>query len=71
MIKMAKKKKKECKHSITTSCTGGGIYGLVFLGAAIYYISQATGFWNGVLGFLKAIIWPAFLIYEALKYLGA
>lgn len=47
------------------------VYGLGFIGAAIYFISQATTFWTGVLGFLKALVWPAFLIYEALKALGA
>lgn len=46
------------------------VYGLGFIGAAIYYISHAAGFWAGVLGFLKALVWPAFLVYEALKYLG-
>jgi len=25
----------------------------------------------GVLGFLKAIVWPAFLVFELLKFLGA
>lgn len=48
-----------------------GIYGLGFIGAAIYYISAATSFGIGVLGFLKAIVWPALLVYEALKFLGA
>jgi hypothetical protein len=46
------------------------VYGLGLIGAAIYFISQATGFWMGVLGFLKAIVWPAFLVYEAMKSLG-
>ena len=41
-----------------------------FIGAAIYYISTAHGFWMGVLGFLKAIIWPVFMVYDALKYLA-
>ena len=45
-------------------------YGLGFIGAAIYYISTATSFWAGVLGFLKALIWPVFLVYEWMKYLG-
>lgn len=49
----------------------GAVYGLGFIGAAIYYISQATGFWMGVVGFLKALVWPAFLVYEALKHLGS
>jgi len=47
------------------------LYGLGFIGAAIYYISNAAGFWTGVIGFLKALIWPAFLVYEALKAVGA
>lgn len=36
------------------------IYGLGFVGAGIYFISTATTFWMGVLGFLKAFVWPAF-----------
>lgn len=46
------------------------LYFFGFVGAAIYYISQAAGFWTGVLGLLKACVWPAFLVYEALKELG-
>lgn len=49
---------------------GEAVYGLGFVGAVIYYISVATGFWVGVLGVLKACFWPAFLVYEALKFLG-
>jgi hypothetical protein len=51
--------------------TSNAVYGLGLIGAAIYYIMQATSFWMGVVGFLKAIVWPAFLVYEALKQLGA
>lgn len=67
--KIARKKKPVCRIPQNGSC-GGAIYGLGFIGAAVYYISTATGFWNGVLGFLKAIVWPAFLVYGLLKYLG-
>lgn len=49
----------------------GLIYGLGFLGAIVYYIQAADGFWSGVLGVLKAFVWPAFLVYEALRALGA
>jgi hypothetical protein len=48
----------------------GAVYGLGLIGAAIYFISAATGFWMGVLGFLKAIVWPVFLVYEAFKHLA-
>jgi len=56
--------KNPCKDT-----TGNAVYGLGFVGAAIYYISTATTFWLGVLGVLKAIVWPAFLVYEMLKNL--
>lgn len=59
-------KEKVKKNNPTTGC----VYGLGFIGAAIYFISVATGFWMGVLGFLKAIVWPAFLVFEAFKSLG-
>jgi len=56
---------------VKCNASAGAVYGLGFIGAAIYYISTATGFWVGVLGFLKAIVWPVFMVYEAFKYLGA
>jgi len=55
---------------IQHSNSSNAVYGLGFIGAAIYYIMHATGFWMGVVGLLKAIVWPAFLVYEALKQLG-
>jgi hypothetical protein len=58
------------KNEVQKSAPAGAVYGLGLIGAAIYYISAATGFWMGVLGILKAIVWPAFLVYEALKAVG-
>ncbi|MFN3529855.1 MAG: hypothetical protein ACK417_08050 [Bacteroidia bacterium] len=55
------------KHN--ESASGGAVYGLGFIGAAVFYISTAKGFVMGVAGFLKALVWPAFLVYEALKAL--
>lgn len=62
----------ECKGNNNRNATasGGAVYGLGMIGAAIYFISHATTFWIGVLGFLKALVWPAILVYEALKTLG-
>jgi hypothetical protein len=50
---------------------GAGAYGLGFLGALIYYLQHAATFWAGLVGILKAIFWPAFLVYELLKFLHA
>lgn len=58
----------ESKKYKSSNATGG-IYGLAFIGALVYYISTATSFWMGVLGVLKAMVWPAFLIYELMSYL--
>ncbi len=55
---------------INQSAPASAVYGMGFVGAAIYFIANATGFWMGVIGFLKAIVWPAFLVYEAFKHLG-
>ncbi len=67
---MVKKQRIKCKHDFASSCKGGVIYGLGFVGAAIYFVSTATGFWMGVLGILKAIVWPVFVVYGLLKFLG-
>lgn len=55
----------------SAGASGGGLYCVGFIGAAVYYIGTAGTFWHGVLGFLKALAWPAFLVYELLKLLGA
>ena len=65
-----KKEKIKCKKDFSNCGSGGCTYFLGFIGAAVYYISTATGFWNGVVGFAKAIVWPAFLVYGLLKSLG-
>jgi hypothetical protein len=57
------------KHHHGHSGGGDGVYFFGFVGAAIFFIGQATTFWTGVLGFLKAIIWPVYFVYEGLKFL--
>jgi len=54
--------------SKVSNSSGGAIYGLGFIGAAVYFIGAASGFWVGVLGVLKAIVWPAFLVLEMFKF---
>lgn len=45
------------------------VYGLGFIGAAVYYVQHAATFGAGVLGILKAMVWPAMLIYKVLELL--
>jgi len=72
--KFKKKLKKNLKKNIGSKNinirTAGPLYFLGGLGAAIYYVSTATDFWMGALGILKALVWPAFLVFDALKFLA-
>ena len=49
---------------------GGGVYCVGFIGAAVYFIQHAPTFWLGVLGFLKALVWPALVVYKLLGFLN-
>jgi hypothetical protein len=53
------------KNQMQANPASQAVYGLGLIGAAIYFISHAATFWLGVVGFLKAIVWPAFLVYQA------
>jgi len=67
---ISSKQDRQRKKVIYKGASSAPIYGLGFIGALVYYIGHAATFWLGVLGFFKAIFWPAMLVYEALKYLG-
>jgi hypothetical protein len=66
-----KKKEMECcKNKCTGGCVGGGaVYGLGFVGALIFYLQHAQTFMEGFIGFLKAIVWPAFVVYRVFELL--
>lgn len=48
---------------------GGTVYAFGLIGAWVYYIGHATTLQEGAIGFLKGIVWPAFLVYNLLAYL--
>jgi hypothetical protein len=56
------------KNNSNIGGVSSGIYGLAFIGALVYFIQHAETFWMGALGVLKAIVWPAILIYKALEF---
>jgi len=51
--------------------SGGLTYLLALIGAMVYFIQQAHGFWPVVVAILKAIVWPVFLVYDVLKFIHA
>lgn len=60
------------KKVINQYYTHGGsnaVYFFGMIGAVVYYIQQASNFGEGLIGVLKALVWPAFLVYELLIFL--
>jgi hypothetical protein len=47
--------------------SGGAVYGLGLIGALVWYGQRAEGARGYALAVLKAMVWPAFLVYEALS----
>jgi hypothetical protein len=60
------------KGSTGAAAGGGAIYGLGIFGALFYFWQQADAFWEYIWAvFPKAILWPAFMVYEGFRALGA
>jgi hypothetical protein len=49
---------------------GSAVYGIGLIGALVYFLQHAVTFQDGVFGVLKAIVWPALLVYKAFTGLG-
>jgi len=60
----------EKENFMKQNAGNGAVYGLGFIGSAVYFIGHAATFGAGVLGFLKAIVWPAILMYQAFQFLN-
>lgn len=40
-----------------------------WIGALVYFVGQVDGFWNIIVAFFKACVWPAYLIYHVFQIL--
>lgn len=67
---MDTKEEKSNKKYSNGSNGGGAVYAMGFAGALIYYIQHSYTFTQGLLGLLKAIVWPAILIHKIFSLLG-
>jgi hypothetical protein len=57
----------------SAAATGGGagaVYGLGLVGALVWFWQQADGLGEHLVAVLKALVWPAFLVYEAFAALA-
>jgi len=57
------------KNNNMSQGVASGIYGLGFVGSLFYFLSNATTFWLVILGILKSLAWPAFLVFNLMKFL--
>jgi len=49
--------------------SSGAVYGLGVIGASIYYINRGTTYQEKAIGFLKALVWPVFVVKQILEFL--
>ena len=61
------------KSKYNSSAANGGAFGgyfLAMLGAAWFWVAQANGFGEVIGALLKALVWPAFFVYDVLKFIA-
>ena len=47
----------------------GALYGIGVIGALIYFLQHATTFVSVLVGIIKALFWPALVVYKVLEML--
>jgi hypothetical protein len=57
------------QRGVNQASAGGGnaVYALGLIGALVYFWQQADSFGQYLLAILKALVWPAFLVYEVFQ----
>jgi hypothetical protein len=45
----------------------GVVFLFAYFGAVAYFINHSDGFVNVILAFIKAIVWPAILVYNGFE----
>ncbi len=60
-------KQKKNKGMSSSGGAGGMLYFVGFIGSFVYWVQAAVGFGAVVTGFLKALVWPAYIVYKLLE----
>jgi hypothetical protein len=45
----------------------GSVLFIAYFGAAVYFWHQASGFGSHIWALIKALAWPAILVYQAMR----
>lgn len=61
----------QAKKGKSTGAPGGGdaVYAFGIIGAMVFYIQEASGVVAVLIAILKAFVWPAFFVYDVLKFI--
>jgi hypothetical protein len=54
----------QCCKSGNGGGTSSAVYGLGFIGALVFYLQHAPDVGSALLGVLKALVWPAIMVYH-------
>lgn len=60
----------KASNKIIHHAPSGYVMFVAYVGALVYFINHSNGFWEVVLSFLQAAVWPGILLYHALQALG-
>lgn len=58
---------KEHVKSGASQGSSGALYFVGWIGALVYFMQAAVGFGAVVTGFLKSLVWPAYVVYKLLE----
>ncbi len=58
------------KKTVRNNEHWGYILFVAYIGAAVYFVERNEGFWGFILALLQAAVWPAYVVYEALRSFG-
>lgn len=59
--------KSQKKNKSTSGGVGGAVYCIGFIGSLVYWWQVAIGFGAVVTGFLKSLVWPAYIVFKLLE----
>jgi hypothetical protein len=64
-----KQEQKQQRQRARGASPGEAVYGLGLVGALVWYWQQAQSPGERAVSVVKALVWPAFLVYDALEAL--
>lgn len=58
------------RNANSSAAGGGAAYFLAMIGSAVHYWQQADAGGGQFVALLKALVWPAFVVYDVLNYIN-